>query len=149
MDNLELILQGFDVLWSNLIGVPYEEGGRGPMSYDCYGIVMEYYRRRGIIIPDYHSLGSSEEKNAEVLNAMDNGWREVPEPEIHSVVLFKVHRAPHIGVIVKEGWFLHVGDGHNAVLQSLNHPLWVKRIVGFYQYEDIRDCPRTEPVLVP
>ena len=36
----------------DLIGKPYEGGGRGPDSYDCYGLVVEVESRMGRRVPD-------------------------------------------------------------------------------------------------
>lgn len=128
---------GIDELWHSLVGKPYAEGGRGPTHFDCYGIVLEYYRRAGIMLPDYHSLGSNQEKNLEVLSAMDNGWYEVFEPRAGDVILFEVQSAPHVGIFLKRDLFLHAVLGHSSSAEKLSHPIWEKRLKGYYRYAQI------------
>lgn len=38
---------------NDLIGKPYEFRGRGNPGYDCWGLVVEVYRRFEFSIPDY------------------------------------------------------------------------------------------------
>ena len=37
--------------YNDLIGLPFQDEGRGPYGYDCYGLLVEVYRRNGVILP--------------------------------------------------------------------------------------------------
>lgn len=40
--------------YDDLIGIPFINGGRDRnKGFDCYGLVMEVYRRCGIALPEY------------------------------------------------------------------------------------------------
>ena len=42
---------------SDLLGKPYTDGGRGPDSYDCYGVVLEVAHRMGVELTDIRHEG--------------------------------------------------------------------------------------------
>jgi cell wall-associated NlpC family hydrolase len=120
--------------YQDLIGTLYEDGGRGP-NYDCYGLVMECYRRFGIHLPDYNTLVDDTSKPGVVLAAMGDGWEPVEEIEFGDVILFKVGGINrHVGIAVESGYFIHILFGASTVRQPLNHMFWRNRIVGFYRY---------------
>jgi cell wall-associated NlpC family hydrolase len=120
---------------NDLIGLPYSESGNGPESYDCYGLIRECFRRMGHSIPKYLRAGTRKEHAAIICQAMDESWEEVAEAVAGVVVLFKVEGFnSHLGFVLDNGRFIHVIAGQNVVVQSLSHPSWEKRIVGFYRY---------------
>ena len=119
-----------------LVGSPFADGGRGPDSFDCWGLVREVYRRYGIILPDY-DIGCYDILN--VTAEMERNrpyWHEHKPPNIPvpSVVAFRVS-APmvnHVGIYIGDGKFLHTREKAGAVIESLNSPVWRHRIEGFF-----------------
>ena len=43
-------------MFSDLIGKPYKKNGRGPDSYDCYGICIEVCKRIGTKLPEQDEI---------------------------------------------------------------------------------------------
>ena len=42
--------------YSDLIGVPFKNQGRDKnIGLDCYGLVMEVYKKLGIQLPEYYA----------------------------------------------------------------------------------------------
>ena len=123
--------------FNDLIAKPFEYGGRGPDKYDCFGLVLEAYRRFGIAIPDY-SISSyaceiiSNKIDSEKSNSC---WYELSAPEVPCVVLIKAHFyfTQHFGVYIGFGKFLHIQD-YGVCISRINTPIWNKRIKGYYQY---------------
>ncbi len=93
----------------DLLGKSFQYGGRGPLEYDCYGLVMEIYKRRGVSLPDFGSSPSA-------------SW---------------IHRPPfttHIGVVLEDGYrFIHIMTKTEVTIERLDSLLWKRRITGFFK----------------
>lgn len=132
---------------SDLIGIPFESRGRGPLAYDCWGLVREVFTRFGIIIPDYNIA-------AEAVLAIDAAVRDVVshaalgdgawiccnERTVPAVVLCRnaacdPRIANHVGVNLGAGRWIHATRDAGVVISRLDDPLWRLRIEGFYRYD--------------
>lgn len=129
----------------DLIGVKFEYGGRGPNTYDCYGLNMECERRAtGRALPDYRSP----EELHEIATLMDGQryrWvRHAAKPDDGVIPFSELQPgrhieirikglACHVGFIHKPHKFLHAWEGTGGVTQE-DLELWRKRIVGVYEY---------------
>lgn len=131
--------------YESLVGSRYAKGGRGPDGYDCYGLLIELFRREGIEIPDY---ASPEDRDAiALLMAKEKGkWREVwgrgnPTPfdlrkvEPHHVLLISIQGIPfHVGMCVARNKFIHVWEKcGGAIVEPITR--WQHRIVGVYAFD--------------
>lgn len=92
----------------DLFGVPFERGGRDPKrALDCYGLVIEMYRRMGISIRDFQSPGTLEEI-AEIVSMEARNWKRVPIGTPASVVTFRVEGVgAHVGFTIDGDRFVH------------------------------------------
>ena len=130
---LVLIVWGF-VLFNDLIGKPFEYGGRGPVGYDCYGLAMEVYKRRGINLKEYYSPD-----NLSIIgNLVEDGKEDfipLEKPEPFCFVLFRVPKyTTHIGVVLPDcKRFIHVSRGKNVSIERLDHIIWKTKISGYYR----------------
>ncbi|WKZ86349.1 C40 family peptidase [Ralstonia pickettii] len=117
----------------DLIGVPFVYGGRGPDTFDCYGLVAELYRRAGQPIPDYRSP-----TDLAVIAAMmaceAQLWREVPAPKAGAVALIRVGRhASHVGYCLDDMRMIHTWERTGGVvIERLD--TWKRHIIGFFEY---------------
>ena len=131
--------------YDDLIGKAFEENGRGPETYDCYGVAIEINRRAGKTIPDYallvdHALAVIQEKISE----HKHEFVKVSEPEPGDIVLIRSEpgAGDHFGVIVERGAFLHTSSkaGHVHKVR-LDHPFYKDRIEGIYRFkQNTQDC---------
>lgn len=116
----------------DLIGVPFAYGGRGPDTYDCYGLLMELYRRKDIEICDQRSP----ERVAEIAKEMSEAmWKWQPVERRPGVaILFRIKGfGAHVGMALKHDRFIHTWEGTGGVcIERLSH--WDRRIVGFYDF---------------
>jgi cell wall-associated NlpC family hydrolase len=121
---------------TELIGIPFERGGRGPDSFDCYGLCRYIIERdQGVKVPDY---GAPED--AGMIHALMVGsrefWRRLDYPKEGALVMFKTGRfIAHCGIVIPDYRFIHTWEQSGGVVtERLDH--WKHRIVGFYEYSD-------------
>lgn len=122
------------------VGIPYEAGARGPVNYDCWGIIqLIYQQEKGIVLPEL--AGLSAEKLAEIHNAIvveSQSWIDVAVPTEGCVVCMSTGSIMHhVGVFIESngGRVLHSKPGHNVIVET---PRSLKlrglRILKYYQH---------------
>jgi len=125
-----------DELIADLIGKPFLDGGRGPKEYDCFGLLEEVYRRRGIMLPTEENPLSLSDKAVAIGAAVERGeWEKVLEPVPYCAVAFRVipPYITHVGIVLEDCQrFLHTRQGVNVAIEKLNSIAWRSRIAGFY-----------------
>jgi cell wall-associated NlpC family hydrolase len=118
----------------DLVGRPFESGGRGP-SFDCWGLVREVYRRYGIELPDYPIAAVDHEQIARQVAQDLPSWREVRPPyPVPAVAVFRL-AGPlpcHTGAVISPGRFLHAREKTFSCTEDLAHPYWGRHLVGVY-----------------
>lgn len=121
--------QEFDYL--DLIGKPYTP------DFDCWRLVVEVYRRRGISLPaDFAHATSPAEAHAEYLKGKTR-FTEIMRPEPCCIVTFRAAHpryVSHVGIMLDTVRFLHVQKKTAACVERIDSPLWQHKIAGFYVY---------------
>jgi cell wall-associated NlpC family hydrolase len=121
----------------DLLAAPFAWGGRGPQTFDCYGLCMELYKRRGIILPEYQSNPDFSVIDDSV-NAGIRAWMmKLDQPEPFCLVLFSIRPpfATHIGVVMEDcRRFIHIMRKSRVSVERLADCMWYSKIVGFYRY---------------
>lgn len=122
------------------IGIPYADKGRDVTGIDCWGLVRLVYKDElNIDLPSFVAEYTSEddERIEELFAQYKEGWESVDKPNVGDVVVFRMlGYESHIGVVVNDKQFLHVRENQDSVIESLDNPKWVKRIVGFFKYSE-------------
>lgn len=81
---------------------PYEDGARGPYTFDCLGFVREMFHESSgkdkDLIPEWGGVTADNGAHEAYLEGKED-WREVPEPEHESLVCS----------FNKDGFFVHIG----------------------------------------
>lgn len=124
-------------MYSDLIGKPFANGGRGPDGYDCLGLALEIFRRTGLDVPDYNIPAFHCARiDTVVAQEAATSWQRLPGPIAPCLVVIKNHPQyiNHVGVCVGSGMFIHVMQKVNVCLDRLDSPVWRKKIRGFYRY---------------
>jgi cell wall-associated NlpC family hydrolase len=130
------------VKYDDLIGVAFAEQGRGPDTFDCYGVCMEINRRLGKALPDFADIMKTITK--ENIKEPEKCFDKVSgQPRTGDILLFRPMqgREMHTGVVVEPGKFLHASRDSGQVRRSeLNHLLYCQRVVGVYRLksQDVR-----------
>lgn len=94
-----------DSIFSDMIGVPYKDGGRDLKGMDCYGAVLEAARRRGKPLRDVCYTNHAPEladENAPTLNV-----EKINAPEKDALIEMIFNGELHIGFCIDEKTFLH------------------------------------------
>ena len=123
-----------------LIGVPFVDGGRDPeIGLDCWGTVMQAYKLlNGINVTDFKIPAFQEELINKAIkeNESGNDWYAIEGPERGCVVAFKLHPifVCHVGVCIDDKRFIHAREKTGIVIEHLDHPIWRKRIHGYYKW---------------
>ena len=113
-----------DSRWINkYIGIPYLKGGRGPDSFDCYGLcVSVYHDQYGITLPDWKGVESWDmRKRAKLIGSIANSnqWKEKDVPDDGDfVVVRRTQAAWHMGLVFA-GCVLHCYESQGVVFEPL------------------------------
>lgn len=126
------------IQYADLLGKPFEYGGRGPDSFDCFGLVMEVHKRHGNELPDYISRADSEYQCNMFSHGIANYYEQVEKPEPLDIVMFQIlpRFVTHCGVIVDQyGKFVHITRKTSVSCERIDSLLWKDKIRGFYRYK--------------
>jgi cell wall-associated NlpC family hydrolase len=120
--------------YADLIGTPFQWGGRGPDSYDCFGLVMMLFRvEQGIEVPDVARATCAAEA---AIVMRDNAWRWTRiEASEKGCLMFMRARGlgSHVGYCIGQGRFIHVWEDSGGVcVERISD--WRNRTVGFYRF---------------
>lgn len=126
------------VWWSEYVGLPFQDGGRGPHVYDCWGLVVRIYRDQlGVTLPSYGEISARDlVRIARAMEAgKDDGWQEITSPKALDVVLMRSgrggQRVVHVGVMVDAQRVLHVEEAAAAAVVPVAHFSVAGRIIGY------------------
>ena len=122
-----------DLDLSDLIGTPFKYGGRGDGYFDCYGLVMEMYRRyMQIELPDYKSPTTAREIVA-LMRGELRLWRTVSEPKFGTVMFMRLGEYTHVAMYLGENRFIHTCEATGGVcVERLSN--WLTRVERYIEY---------------
>ncbi len=123
--------------YSDLIGKPFADFARGPDAFDCYGLVIEVFKRSGYSFPDHGSLVYMASRQiADKIAGYLSDFQKITRPEVLDIVLMWREFpgvVDHMGVMVERGYFLHT-TGAGVICSRVDDPNWAGRIAGFYRW---------------
>lgn len=128
--------------YEDLIGIPFVNNGRDHRTgFDCYGLVMEVYRRFGIELPEFTADWDDEDKINSIVQreAGSSAWKRVEQPlPVPCLVALRMGTPPgivnHTGVYLGNGKFIHTRAKIGACISRIDSPAWRGVIEGFYVY---------------
>jgi len=130
--------------YEKYIGIDYLKNGRdASVGLDCWGLVrtvlLEVF---GAKVPSYAEDYTDSGNWKETLEAVKKNiweWQDIPLEEVGAgdVVLLKIKGNPiHTGIMIDGIRMLHIMKGMNSVVDRIDSPIWNRRIMGFYRYEE-------------
>lgn len=117
-----------------VVGAPFRWGGRGPVAYDCWGLVLHVRDLIGRPIPREYAV--PEDDTAGVCRVMGEQfggaeWRRTTDPAAGDVVAMSVHRVlHHVGIFTPFG-ILHTTRPSGAILSQRSR----LRAIGYGRIE--------------
>ncbi len=121
-------------MYSDLLGKPFKDGGRGPDAYDCYGLAQEVFRRHGIELPDYRVSCEDASRIDATIEQEKPLWTELDIPVVPCLVVLRFNSRVynHVGVYIGKGRFIHTAKKTGVRIDRINDAYWRNRIEGFY-----------------
>lgn len=121
-------------VFDDLLGLPFADGGRGPDTFDCWGLVVEVYKRYGVQLPNYPIENYKASYVGDMIKKEFPKWKEVEQTyPIPSVVLIQMSYeswANHVGVYIGNGLFIHAYKASGVTIARVKK--WRASILGFY-----------------
>lgn len=123
-------------IYSDLIGKNFSYDGRGPDTFDCYGLCIEMYKRLGKELVEYKASNDFKE-NADSFNFGKKDFIKLEKPEPFCLVFIRVYKnyVSHVGVVLEDcKRFIHICDKRPVCIELLNSDRWKNRIDGYWKY---------------
>lgn len=124
-------------MFEDLLGKKFEYGGRGPDTYDCYGLCMEVYKRIGKDLPEF-GFATKAEIIHEMIKTGKEYFEKIDTPEPYCLIAFYI-RYPyvsHIGVMLEPPYFIHILEKTQVTIERIDSPVWQRKIAGFYRWKN-------------
>lgn len=120
-------------LWADLVGEPYVHNGRGENGYDCFGLLLEVYKRRGIIIPDV-KYGEDRAEHARLLALRaESQWKPCPVKPGAGLLFLEDAIPGHVGVALDEDRFIHASEAMKQVTVGRLSRLFGLKLISAYE----------------
>ncbi len=111
----------------DMLGCPYEEGGRGPDRYDCYGVVLECEKRLGHTLLDVRHDDHSLELSALIPTIGD--VHPVERAGLGVIVECEAAGELHLGMALDSRNMIHATYNHGVCVHPLR-AVKVRRLYG-------------------
>ncbi|MGR3495148.1 C40 family peptidase [Citreimonas sp.] len=130
------------MIWAaRYVGAPFADGGRGPVAFDCWGLVQTVYRDcLGIELPHYGEISARDllRVRREIAAGVTSEiWRQVDRPREFDVAVMRLPTGRghgHVGVLTDPHHVLHVEAGSGAAIERLDGATIRNRIMGYWRH---------------
>jgi len=128
-------------VWSEFLGKEYRDGGRGPNAYDCYGLVMAVAAKVGVYVPDLQTPGSLADTHQLYMQERELCLKlEKPKPFCIVAFIIRSPYVTHMGMVLPDTRrFIHIMYKRLVTIERLVHPVWQKRVAGYYEFINSKD----------
>lgn len=134
--------------WNDYIGLPWCEGGRDNGEYDCWGLVRDILLTHGgIELPrlDHvaYSHGGDQRQLIKAIKEYNESivkdeWNQLTFDEKKCMfdILWLRNGGPiHFAVMIDDKRFIHIEEGCNAVVESVDSMRWKNKVRGIYRHK--------------
>ena len=125
----------------DLVGVPFVNGGRDyKTGLDCWGMVLECYKRTGITLPDYKIDAYCTLAITDNMVQVLGEWKKLDSPKDFCVVSFSIDPhyplfTQHFGVYLGYNKFIHTRGKVGGTIEALSSPFWKNKHTGFWEWQ--------------
>lgn len=124
---------------SDLIGIPFKDGGRDRNGADCWGLFKMAQERFGNHVPD---VSVSAFDSPGIREAMANQmflWEPVEDLEPGDAIAMSLDydlpdTVQHFAVYIGDGKMIHTVKKVGSMMVRIDHPLWKNKIIGAYRW---------------
>lgn len=126
---------------ADLVGTPFLWAGRTLAGLDCWGLVLEVYRRLGVELQDVADYRAQDvaATGSRLVETNAPTWRQVEEPyEPYDLLLFadgSCGAVTHCALLIGDGRILHTTERTGVVLTPLGG--FGRRLVGVYRHAEV------------
>ena len=130
--------------YTDLIGTPFKNRGRDITSgVDCYGLVIEVFKRFGHTIPEYYADYNDIKAVNDLITgktSIKSNWRKVDVNSMKVPCLLAIRFGVpqgvvnHTGVFIGNGKFIHIRENTGVCIDRINSPAWKNQIEGCYEF---------------
>jgi len=124
--------------FSDFVGVPWKERGRGPEAFDCWGLAgAVYLAGLGIELPslaDQYASAKDKEALDRLIDGQREPWTAVTRGRAFDLVLMR-ERPWHVGIVTRPGFMLHMPAGGTSVIEPYTTGRHACRVEGIYRHE--------------
>lgn len=127
--------------WSSkYVGLPFEQHGRGPDTFDCWGLarwvlLQEYNIHVPSYAENYEAVFKHDEVAKAVMDGLSVNWNRVDKPQTGDLVIFNIFGKPvHVALVLDKIHFLHCPEDDMSRIERLNNRFWERRVEGFYRH---------------
>lgn len=117
----------------DLIGTPFKVHGRSKEEgFDCYGLLIEIYKRQGIELPDINYKSLTEQEAVSNQLHLINRVEKIDKLENNCIIEIAVDNIPmHVGYYIGEGQFIHCREKFGTIIEPVYR--WKSKIMGLYK----------------
>ena len=125
---------------SDLIGIPFVDGGRTLEGLDCWGCVMLAAQTFGVDVPDFKvSPFAHAMINEEVATNLNKLVMRIDDPGPGDGVAMATSphfpgAIQHFGIMVDHRRFIHCVEQAGVIITRLDDHYYSRRIKGFYRW---------------
>jgi cell wall-associated NlpC family hydrolase len=121
--------------YRDLLKKGFSHGGRGPETFDCWGLCIEILKRMKKNAPELPTPDDMGERHDLIAQQKSFLAEELNGPEEGAVVLLRVipKYITHCGVCLGDGRFIHILAQSRVTVERLNSPWWRDIIQGYYR----------------
>lgn len=125
----------------DLVGKPFEDGGRGPDAFDCWGLVrFAYHQFLDIDLVDYNISAYSSSMVDHKIRCHRKEWQRVEVPKPFDVVLMSLDPLDgrfitHAGFCLNACQFMQCIEKHGVIVSRFRDIFWESKIRGVYRWQ--------------
>ena len=119
------------------LNIPYKYRGSDNNGLDCIGLCQLIGKDNNVNVGNINYDNVPLDFVNSVFDSNMNNkskYKQVVAKK-NSLIVFKIMgKIQHIGYMISDTKFLHILKDTRVTLESINSPIWEKRIVGYYEY---------------